>query len=139
MYDNWFLQTGLMDVLRTLLVFGLIFAIWELPAPGLLQRPVRDFVYWGLKYPFLFLVMAALTLMVWGVIGHDYGLQILFLHDNPLVQFELGMAMSLLVLGINFHYFVLDTSGSGWRQSLQLTIRVCRGFNMVLPFGRPIH
>ena len=69
MYDNWFLQTGLMDVVRTLLVFGLIFAIWELPAPGLIKRPVRDFVHWGLKYPFLFLVMAAVTLIVWGVIG----------------------------------------------------------------------
>ena len=139
MYDNWFLQTGLMDVVRTLLVFGLIFAIWELPAPGLIKRPVGDFVHWGLKYPFLFLVMAAVTLIVWGVIGRDYGLQILFLHDDPLVQFQLGIAMSLLILGINFHYFVLDTTGSGWRQSLELTIRVCRGFNRVLPSGRPIH
>ena len=139
MYENWFFQAGLMDVMRTLLVLGLIVAIWELPAPGLIQRPTRDFVHWGLRYPFLFLVMAAVTSIVWGVIGHEYGLQILFLHDNPLVQFQLGIAMSLLVLGINFHYFVLDISGSGWRKSLELTIRVCKGFNSVLPSGRPIH
>ena len=139
MADNWFFQTGLMDVLRTLLVFGLLFAIWELPAPGLIQRPVRDFVHWGLRYPFLFLVMAAVTLIVWGVLGADYGLQILLLHDHPLVQYQLGIAMSLLVLGINFHYFVLDTSSLGWRQSLELTIRVYRGLNGLLPAGRPIH
>src|SRR4051812_30757801 len=80
-----------MDVLRTTLVIGLVYAIWVLPIPGLRSRPIRDFTIWGMSYPFLFVLMLVLILMIWGLIGHDYGIQGLFFDDNPLLQFLNGV------------------------------------------------
>jgi hypothetical protein len=138
MNAGWFLQAGLLDVINTLLAAGLVFTIWELPAPGLGTRPVRDFVHWGARYPFLFLVMVCLVAIIWGLVGRDYGLQGLFFDDDPGVRVLLGFATALMILSVNFHYFVLDQSTPGWGRSLKLTIATLRGLDVLRARGRAV-
>src|SRR4051794_40977557 len=94
-----------LDVIRSLLVVGLSYLLLVFPLPGTKIRPVLVFLKWGRNSPFLLFTMVGLTLVVWGVIGRDYGLQEAFLHDLPAVQFCLGTGVSLLILGVIFQYY----------------------------------
>ncbi|MGO9599248.1 MAG: patatin-like phospholipase family protein [Isosphaeraceae bacterium] len=124
-------KTGLMDVVRTLLVFGLVLAVWFLPL-GKGCRPVHDFVRWGAKYPPLFIGFVFVTLIVWGLIGPDYGLQNLFLTENRLLQFELGVATALFLLGLDYQFLVLDSSVENWRTSLKYSLNFNDNLNKII-------
>ena len=135
-----FLEFGLLDVLRTVLALGLAWAVWTITFPGIGTRhvgsegeenpsdtgeveqyqPVADFVKWGIRYPLLFVVFVLFTLIIWGWIGQDYGLQGLFFDENWLVQFGLGAAAAVLMLQFIYHYYALDENrGMGWLKSVQ--------------------
>jgi hypothetical protein len=84
----------MMDVFRILLSLGLVVLLWRLDVRGI--RPVRNFILWGVDYPFHFLLTATLILVIWGVIGSGFGLQGLFLDEDPLTQVLLGATVMLL-------------------------------------------
>jgi hypothetical protein len=101
-----------MDVFRILLSLGLVVLLWRLDVRGI--RPIRNFVLWGLDYPFHFLLTATLILVIWGVVGSGFGLQGLFLDEDPLTQVLLGATVMLLFAAITVHYVALGTSRRGW-------------------------
>ena len=90
-----------LDAIQSLLLVELFYLLLELPLPGTKIRPVRVFLEWGQSSPFLLFTLVALTLMVWRVIGRDYGLQEAFFHDAT-TEFALGTGGSLLILGVIF-------------------------------------
>lgn len=124
-----------MDLLRTLLCLGLVTLVWKVRLREI--RPVRDFVLWGLHYPLHFALIGVLILTVWGVVGADYGLQTLFLDDNPLVQVEVGAVVMLLFSALVFHYSVLDAPERWMSASLGTTTNSLRGLSSYLPPGHP--
>jgi hypothetical protein len=101
-----------MDVFRILLSLGLVVLLWRLDVRGI--RPIRNFILWGLDYPFHFLLTATLILVIWGVVGSGFGLQGLFLDEDPLTQVLLGATVMLLFAAITVHYVALGTSRRGW-------------------------
>ena len=125
-----------MDLLRTLLVAGLALLFWNARFRGV--RPVRDFVLWGCLYPFHFALMGLLILVIWGLIGADYGLQGLFLTDNPWVQALLGVGVMLLFSALILHYSLLDTPARWRDHSLGTLVRVLRDLNRSMPPAFPV-
>src|SRR3954467_3674209 len=114
------MRDGTSDVPKSLLLVLMIYGLWSISIPKVRFRPVRDFTLWAVRYPVPSLVLLALTLIVWGVIGKGFGLQDLLLDNNPLTAFELGALVSLLVLSLILQYFILDTQISGWVKSLEV-------------------
>jgi hypothetical protein len=56
-------------------------------------------------------LLAALALplgVVWGALGHDYGVPELFWHEDPWVQLLAGLGVSLLVANVCFTAWLLD-------------------------------
>jgi hypothetical protein len=125
-----------MDVFRIALCLGLAALLWRLEIRG--RRPIRDFFLWGVDYPFHFLLTATLILVIWGVVGSDFGLQGLFLDEDPLTQVLLGATVMLLFAAITVHYVVLGTSRHGWWSSLQRLTGFLRGFNAIADPGHPV-
>ena len=124
-----------MDIFRILLSVGLMVLLWQLDIRGL--RPVRDFILWGVDYPFHFLLTATLILVIWGVLGSDFGLQGLFLDEDPLTQVLLGATVMLLFAAITVHYVALGTSRRGWWASLHRLTTFLRGVGAVTDPNRP--
>ena len=114
-----------MDVFRIALCLGLAVLLWRLEIRG--RWPIRDFFLWGVDYPFHFLLTATLILVIWGVVGAGFGLQGLFLDEDPLTQVLLGATVMLLFAAITVHYVVLGTSRHGWWSSLQRLAGFLRG------------
>jgi len=125
-----------MDVLRSLLCIGLLGLLWHARYQGV--RPIRDFFVWGMHYPFHFLLTATLILVIWGVLGADFGLQGLFLDEAPLTQILLGAMVMMLFATIIVHYSVLDTSTNGWRDSLLSVTRFLLVVNGKADPSRPV-
>jgi hypothetical protein len=105
-----------MDLLRMLLCAGLGLLLWRLELGA--GRPVRDFVIWGAGAPFHFLVTAVLLLVIWGGVGAGFGLQGLFLDEDPLTQVLLGATVMLLFAAIVVHAATLGRSQAGWWTTL---------------------
>jgi hypothetical protein len=124
-----------MDIIRVLLSVGLVILLWRLDIRGL--RPARDFLLWGVDYPFHFLLTATLILVIWGVLGADFGLQGLFLDEDPLTQLLLGATVMLLFAAITVHYVALGTSRRGWWASLHRLAAFLRGVGAVTDPSRP--
>lgn len=124
-----------MDIIRILLSVGLAILLWRLDIRGL--RPARDFLLWGVDYPFHFLLTATLILVIWGVLGADFGLQGLFLDEDPLTQLLLGATVMLLFAAITVHYVALGTSQRGWWASLHRLAVFLRGVGAVTDPARP--
>ena len=101
-----------MDIFRILLCVGLVVLCWRFELRGV--RPVRDFFLWGVDYPVHFGLTAVLILVIWGVLGSSFGLQGLFLDEDPLTQLLLGATVMLLFAAITVHYVALGTSRRGW-------------------------
>lgn len=120
-----------MDIFRTLLCAGLAMLFWNFRFRGI--RPIRDFVLWGVSYPFHFTLMSLLILVIWGLIGVDFGLQGLFLENNALTQLLLGATVMLLFAALILHYSVLDSPGRWWNNSLRTLIGVMRDLNALMP------
>lgn len=125
-----------MDICRTLLLIGLALLLWNLPVRGV--RPVRDFVLWGILYPFHFVLMGVIILVIWGLAGADFGLQGLFLNDDALTEMAVGATVMLLFAALILHYSVLDPTGRWWNNSLKTLIQVLRDLNEVLPAAYPV-
>lgn len=125
-----------MDIFRTLLCVGLVVLLWHFQFRGI--RPIRDFILWGILYPFHFVLMSLLILVVWGVVGADFGLQGLFLNDDPLTQLVVGAAVMLLFAALIVHYSVLDTSARWWNNSLTNLIEVLRDGTGMLGTAYPV-
>ncbi len=125
-----------MDVFRIALCLGLAVLLWRLEIRG--RRPIRDFFLWGVDYPFHFLLTATLILVIWGVVGAGFGLQGLFLDEDPLTQVLLGATVMLLFAAITVHYVVLGTSRHGWWSSLQRLAGFLRGFNAITDPAHPV-
>ena len=87
-----------MDLFRILLCVALATLLWRIEFRGV--RPVRDFFIWGVDYPFHFFLTTTLILVIWGVFGASFGLQGLFLDEDPLTQVLLGATMMLLFAAI---------------------------------------
>jgi hypothetical protein len=126
-----FVHAGLLDVLRTALALGLGWALWTIRLPSLATsglgqckfadepkaaridsqriRPIADFASWGARYPFIFCILSVFVLVIWGVIGRDYGMQGLFFDRNDLVQFGLGATAALLMLQVIYQYYALNS------------------------------
>ncbi len=125
-----------MDICRTLLSIGLVVLLWNLRFRGI--QPVRDFVIWGILYPFHFVLMVLLILVIWGVIGAEFGLQGLFLQDNALTQILVGGTVMLLFSALILHYAVLDSPGRWWSTSLKTLVQVLKDLNGVMPPEYPL-
>ena len=125
-----------MDVFRVILCLGLAVLLWRLEIRG--RRPIRDFFLWGVDYPFHFLLTATLILVIWGIVGVGFGLQGLFLDEDPLTQVLLGATVMLLFAAITVHYVVLGTSRRGWWASLQRLAVFLRGFNSIAAPDSPV-
>ena len=142
-----FLHAGLLDVLRTVLALGLCWAFWTIHFPPLKTtslgqcnfsgessaklltsheiRPVADLVSWGVRYPFVFSVLTLCLLIIWGLIGRDYGLQGLFFDKNELIQFGMGATAALLMLQIIYQYYVLNNERPEvWLKLVQQTVLI---------------
>ena len=126
-----------MDIFRTALCVGLAIVLWNARVRGV--RPVRDFVLWGLLYPFHFMLMTLLILVIWGLAGVEYGVQSLFLEDNPLTQFFAGSAVMLLFATLILHYSVLDPPNRWRNHSLKTLVSVLRDMNGLMPPEFPIN
>lgn len=126
-----------MDVFRLLLCVGLGLLLWKAQVRGV--RPVREFFLWGVDYPFQFLITVVLILVIWGGLGGSFGLQGLFLDEDPLTQVLLGGTVMLLFAAIVVHYVALGTSRRGWWASLQGLTGVLRGLETVSDPRRPVH
>ena len=125
----------MMDVFRILLSLGLVVLLWRLDVRGI--RPVRNFILWGVDYPFHFLLTATLILVIWGVIGSGFGLQGLFLDEDPLTQVLLGATVMLLFAAIIVHYVTLGTSRSGWWAALHRLTTFLRRAAAITSAERP--
>ncbi len=125
-----------MDICRTLLCAGLMIGLWTFRFHRI--RPVRDFVLWGIHYPFHFILMGLLILVIWGQVGADFGLQGLFLDEDPLTQALTGAALMLLFAALILHYSVLDSPGRWWNNSLKTLVRVLSDLNELMPPAYPI-
>jgi hypothetical protein len=125
-----------MDIFRILLCVGLVVLVWRFELRGV--RPVRDFFLWGVDYPFHFLLTAVLILVIWGVVGSGFGLQGLFLDEDPLTQLLLGATVMLLFAAITVHYVALGTSQRGWWNAVQQVCGVLQGLNRIAEPSRPV-
>lgn len=125
-----------MDILRLLLCVGLAALLWRLRIGR--REPIREFFLWGVDYPFHFLLTATLVLVVWGVIGSGFGLEGLFLDEDPLTQVLLGATVMLLLATITVHYVTLGTSRRGWWTALADVAGFLRGLNAVAERSRPV-
>ena len=125
-----------MDVFRVLLCLGLGVLLWRLQVRS--REPIREFLLWGVDYPFHFLLTATLVLVIWGVLGASFGLQGLFLNEDPLTQVLLGATVMLLLATITVHYLTLGTSRRGWWTALHGVARSLRGVNAVADRSRPV-
>ena len=125
-----------MDVFRVVLCLGLGLLLWRLQVRTI--RPVQEFFHWGVDYPFHFLLTATLILVIWGVVGSSFGLQGLFLDEDPLTQVLLGATVMLLFAAIIVHYVALGTSRHGWWTSLHGLAVFLRGVNAVADPSRPV-
>jgi len=124
------------DVFRILLCLGLGLLLWRLQFRSI--RPIQDFFLWGVDYPFHFLLTATLILVIWGVVGASFGLQGLFLDEDPLTQVLLGATVMLLFAAIIVHYVALGTSRHGWWTSLHGLASFLRGVNAVTDPSHPV-
>ncbi|AGA31318.1 patatin-like phospholipase family protein [Singulisphaera acidiphila] len=111
-----------MDVLRTVLLFGLVILVWKFPL--LKTRPVRDLIEWGMSYPLLFSLIAGLTLVLWGIVGESYGLQTMFFDDNGMVQFLNGTMVFLFLSYATFMGHVILPNRESWLKSVGLSVNV---------------
>jgi hypothetical protein len=125
-----------MDIFRLLLCLGLGLLLWQGRVRGV--RPVRDFFLWGVDYPFQCLVTATFVLVIWGAVGGAFGLQGLFLDEDPLTQVLLGGTVMLLFAAIVVHYVAVGSSRRGWWVSLHGLTGVLRGLSTVTPASRPV-
>ncbi len=125
-----------MDVIRVLLCVGLGLLLWRLQIRGM--RPIRDAFTWGVDHPFHFLLSAGLTLVIWGVVGAGFGLQGLFLGEDPLTQTLLGATVMLLIAAIIMHSVALHASRRGWWTTLRSVAAMLRGVNAVGNHARPV-
>jgi hypothetical protein len=118
-----------MDVLRVLLCLGLAVLVWRFEIGGV--RPIRDFVLWGVDHPVHFALTAIPILVIWGVVGASFGLQGLFLDEDPLTQVLLGATVMLLFAAIIVHASALGSARRGWRASLHAVAGLLRGLTAV--------
>ncbi len=125
-----------MDIFRVVLCLGLGVFLWRLNVRG--REPIRDFFVWGVDYPFHFLLTATLVLVIWGQVGTGFGLQGLFLNEDPLTQVLLGATVMLLLATITVHYVTLGTSRRGWWTALHGVSRFLRGVNAANNRSRPV-
>jgi hypothetical protein len=125
-----------MDIFRISLCVGLVVLIWRFELRGV--RPVRDFFFWGVDYPAHFGLTAVLILVIWGVLGSSFGLQGLFLDEDPLTQLLLGATVMLLFAAITVHYVALGTSRRGWWAAVRQVCGVLDGLNQVADPERPV-
>jgi|GEM_PF-2843266 len=125
-----------MDIFRILLCLGLVVLLWRLELRG--TRPVRDFFLWGVDYPFHFLLTATLILVIWGVLGSSFGLQGLFLAEDPLTQLLLGTTVMLLFAAITVQYVALGSSQRGWWNAVDQVCRFLDGLNHIAGPDRPV-
>lgn len=125
-----------MDIFRALLCLGLVLLVWKFQVRGI--RPVRDFLVWGTLYPIHFIFSVLLILVIWGVIGADFGLQGLFLDEDPLTQVLLGSTVMILFAAIITHYSVVGESSRGWRNSLKALVRFFQLANPIAESRSPI-
>jgi hypothetical protein len=125
-----------MDVFRLILCLGLGVLLWRAQIRGV--RPIREFFLWGVAYPFQFLVTATFILVIWGALGGAFGLQGLFLDEDPLTQVLIGGTVMLLFAAIVVHYVALGSSRRGWWASLHVLTGVLRGLNAVTAASRPV-
>jgi hypothetical protein len=125
-----------MDVFRILLCLGLVVVLWRLDIRGI--RPIRNFILWGVDYPFHFLLTATLILVIWGVVGSGFGLQGLFLDEDPLTQVLLGATVMLLFAAITVHYVALGTSRRGWWAALHRLTTFLRRAASITSAERPL-
>ncbi len=125
-----------MDVLRVLLCVGLGLLLWRWQIRGM--RPIRDAFTWGVDHPFHFLLTAGLTLVIWGVVGAGFGLQGLFLGEDPLTQVLLGATVMMLIAAIIMHSVAIHTSRRGWWATLRSVAALLRGVNKVGNPARPV-
>ena len=124
-----------MDLFRLALCLGLGVVLWRAQIRGV--RPVREFFLWGVDSPFQFLVMAGFLLVIWGGLGSAFGLQGLFLDEDPLTQVLIGGTVMLLFAAIVVHYVALGSSRRGWWVSLHGLAGVLRGLNAVADPHQP--
>ena len=125
-----------MDVFRLLLCISLATILWRAQVRGI--RPIREFFLWGVDYPFQFLITAVFLLVIWGGLGGAFGLQGLFLDEDPLTQVLLGATVMLLFAAIVVHYVALGTSRRGWWASLRSLTGLLRGLNTMADSERPV-
>ncbi len=125
-----------MDIFRTLLCAGLVYFLWNFRLRNI--RPIRDFVLWGMRYPFHFILMGLLILVIWGLVGADFGMQGLFLDEGPLIQVLAGASVMLLFSALILHYSVLDSPGRWWNNSLKTLIRVLHDLNDLMAPTYPV-
>lgn len=125
-----------MDIFRILLCIGLVALLWRLELRG--TRPVRDFFLWGVDYPFHFLLTATLILVIWGALGSSFGLQGLFLAEDPLTQLLLGATLMLLFAAITVQYVALGSSQRGWWNAVEQVCRFLEGLNRIAGPDRPV-
>jgi hypothetical protein len=114
----------LIDVVQSLLVVGLVVAIWKCPVPGREWRPAKELFRWGARYPLVFGLLLLLSVIIWGVFGRGYGLQDLFFHESPGVQLLSGMFVSAIFLSVVFLQHVFDRSRLSWLISLEQALEV---------------
>jgi hypothetical protein len=119
-----------------LLCLGLGVLLWRLQIRS--RQPIRDFFLWGVDYPFYFLLTATLVLVIWGVVGAGFGLQGLFLNEDPLTQVLLGATVMLLLATITVHYVAIGSSRRGWWTALHGVTRFLRGVNAFADRSRPV-
>jgi hypothetical protein len=124
------------DVFRLVLCLGLGVLLWRAEIRGV--RPVREFFLWGVDYPFQFLVTATFILVIWGALGGAFGLQGLFLDEDPLTQVLIGGTVMLLFAAIVVHYVALGSGRRGWWASLHGLAGVLRSLSAVAQADRPV-
>ena len=100
-----------MDIFRISLCVGLVVLLWRFELRGV--RPVRDFFFWGVDYPVHFGLTAVLILVIWGLLGSSFGLQGLFLDEDPLTQLLLGATVMLLFAATHNLENVLAAAAAG--------------------------
>ena len=111
-----------MDFLRSVLLIGLVVMVWKFRYRG--TRPIKEFLLWGVHYPLPFGLFVFMTLIVWGLIGQEFGLYTLFFEDNGFIQALLGVATMLLFQGLLFHFLALDGTKSRWSSTVRTTLDV---------------